>query len=445
MRPSRKYLGECLREGSWRYSWAISVALNVALIALALKIGTQPRTMPNYDDSIKVSISDLFTPAEQVPRPPSPPAHMPAFAMEGIVPSPGSPIAPSVVLSPPSALDLSAPTFSKMQPPAPILANTTRSPSAMAPTTASSRGLGRPGSRESAPSSGLGSGSSSPVQTSKNMIGGLDVIEKKLMVVTPDLSSGFSLGTFPNEYRASLKNRPGNYAVDMTAPTTRQNIGTFDEEFVSKLIELAESTKPEAIYWLHCSLADEHPPTRDKLINWLSQSGIPLYVSSWGRELSPQLKSAVLASKGEYEQRTIVRSPPVVIQTTPAGTEHIKDSLKRKKQWNPNMQEENHIWKGYLAGLLNRPMGKIEGASGVHFAVLGSSLSVPLARGQITPDSWVIIAESLSNERARWSRRDVMIVSPREGTAGTYIVKRDPKSGLWTRQPSPTIDDLVNK
>jgi hypothetical protein len=283
------------------------------------------------------------------------------------------------------------------------------------------------------------------------MIGGLDIVEKKLMIVTSRIDGPGPLSMLPDDYKKSIKTREGAYVLDVTEELSRSNVGSFDEQFVSKVIAAAEKTKPEAIYWLHWTLYSEHSPTIDRLISWLAQSGIPLYISSWARAPSPQLQSAVQASKGEYEQRTITRSPPVVIRTTPEGTDYIKDSLKQKNQWNPNMQEEKGLWRGYLTGLIDRPsgkpsdLGKTIQSRGVHFSVLGSSGSVPLFKEQIARGSWESVAESWQEQRVGWRRSDVMIIAPRGSPTGSYIVKKDPKTGQWTRQLSPTIDDLVDK
>lgn len=432
----------------------ISIALNTLVIALLFAYGV-PRIAFEVRDAMEVTLTDLFVPEEE-----------PALPSGGGALG-GSDVAYDVTaMATPASIAVSASELTPAQKTElnlPIPAVTAIAPATLAkiaaavprPTITATPAPGRravadsTGGTGTAAAAGRGDGHGTgkgPAFSTREMIGGLNVVEKNLMVVTPKLrmAHGGPMILVPESYKTSLRTRAGPSFLEMKIHSHGHAL---DEEFVEALISFAEKAKPDAIYWLHMTFYDEYPPARQKLADWILSKGIKLYVSSWDIPLSPELKKVVHQTGGEYEQRNTYNRLFHALRTTPAGSVRIKEHLAGSNQASAIPQGEEDLWEGYIH-MAGGPRGeiikeKIHQSKSISLSVKGSSVAVSVPKGEITKESWEELAEAFYNRGKNFMRhRNTMIVSS-DGEEGVYLVEKDPKTGQWFRAPAPDPDNLV--
>lgn len=269
------------------------------------------------------------------------------------------------------------------------------------------------------------------------------------MVVMPSSSGNHPgpISMLPDSYHRSLVNRAGPYLLGVKG----RSLGyALNDDFVNEWIDFAERTKPEAIYWLHWTIGSEYAPARRKLVDWIKASGMKVYVSSWDVPLSKELQEVVRISGGEYEHRNTANRPSCAMKTTPEGSELIRKTLSK---WGEILQEglgHSDVWEGIVCSFMHKPFGmtvsskKTEDSIAVSFSIKDTSMRITVPKELVSPESWDEMI-SLWDQRktSAAARANPMILFARGGDNGHYLVKKDPKTGYWSRNPAPSVDDLV--
>ncbi len=429
----------------------ISITLNLLLAALLFIYGV-PRVAFEMNDSMEVTLTDFFAPEEAPPFPSgggAPGGRDVVYDIASMATPVSSRVsAPELTAAQTTDLDWQIPVVTAAAPVAltRIAAAVPRPTSTATP--APGRGVaGSTGDTGTSAAGGSGDGigpGKGPAFSTREMIGGLNVIEKNLMVVTPTLRMGPMI-LVPESYKTSLRRRAGPSFLEMKI---RSHGHALDEEFVDALISFAEKAKPDAIYWLHMTICDEYPPARQKLSDWILSEDIKLYVSSWDIPLSPELKKVVHQTGGEYEQRNTYNRLYHALRTTPAGSARIKERLAGADQASAIPHGEENLWEGYIIameGVREHTKEKVLQSKSIQLGVKGSSLIVHLPREEITRESWEELAELYYNRRKQGftGHRNTTFIVSSNGEEGAYLVEKDPKTGQWSRAPAPDPDDLV--
>lgn len=428
---------------------AISSVINLALIVVVLKIGVFPKIRFSEDTGIKVSLENFFTP-EPAPPPPIQQSSLPSFGTLDIT-SPSEDevknLTQESVIAPPSPLKITPPSL-PVTPPRPILTTAPSQRNTIQESTLpSSKQIGvATSARDSGNgSSSQGAGGSNPDQ--KKMIGDLLIPEEKLMAIMPNLQiPGPVRAMVPTSYKTAIRNRAKDRFFEVKI---KSHGAALDDEFVSAVIEFAERCQPEAIYWLHWTLYGEYPPARARLIEWLKQRGIPLYVSSWDIPLSKDMQEAILNSGGSYEQRNTFNRPIMTIRATPSGTKYITEEIKKNNQWSPSMQKEEGTWEAIIVSIDPnvRARGKkeelIPEPTRLSVSVVDSSRSIELYKNHLDPDSWAAAVAAFRGKGDMYSSTsaDVMVFSRNGNT--TQLSKKDKKTGKWEKITDPRPEDLM--
>ena len=436
--------------GNWWVPLGISAVINLSLIVVVLKIGVFPKIRLSEDTGIQVSLENFLTP--ESPAPPPPKMILPSFGMADVA-SPSENKMRNLTeetagFNPPS-LKIIPPTQT-VDPPRPILSTSQFQKNDVAKFTPEPSKQSRTENSKGTLSNGnQKQGSKETLGDPKRMIGDLLIPEEKLMAIMPNLRiPGPARVLVPSSYKTAIINRAKNRLFEARIPSHGYAL---DDEFVSAVIEFAEKCQPEAIYWLHWTLYGEHPPARTRLEEWLKQSGIPLYVSSWDVPLSPSLQETVLNSGGSYEQRNTYNRPTMKIRTTPSGTNYIREELKKNNQWSPSMQSEEDVWEAIVISTSPK-LKSVDGveatipeATKVSVSIINSSRGIDLSKNHFDQNSW---NEVISNLRKK-SGTDfptsptVMILSKNGDT--TILMKKDSVTGDWEKLPDPRPEDLITE
>lgn len=433
----------------------ISFLINASVISILVKIGVFPEVVSHYDSAMKVFLTDTSTP----PPPPRPmsdsTAALPEFNISTAHVSPVQISLPEEInQNSPPLLQIPPPPSWVPPPPAPIPISLSSGSHPAPPPQPS------PGNIVGKSEKGSTGASGKPVPRSPSgeikgapfsrpsMIGGLDIPEKKLMVVMPSASGNHPgpIVMLPEQYRRSLISRAGPYLLGVKG---RSRGYALNDDFVNEWISFAERTKPDAIYWLHWTIGSESATARQRLSEWIKSSGMKVYVSSWDVPLSKEMLEAVKSSGGEYEHRNTANRPIHTIVTTPEGSDYIRKTLEKWGETLPT-QGQNDAWEGIISSFMHQPFGyrssskKTEDSIAVSFSVKDTSMVLKIPKEMIDPSSWEEMIELWDQRKSSPNAQaQPIILFTKDGESGHYLVKKDPKTGYWSRVPDPSVEDLV--